>query len=91
MGAAGGAGAALLVLITALVWVVKYLIPAQVKQNSAFMTEALANMKANTDAIKSNTKVTDKLATMLEKSIAVRDERDASFAKALERIERKVE
>lgn len=89
-GAIGG-GAVAIILVGLLVWVVKKVIPAIISQNREVVTEALNNMKANTSAIEANTRATDTLARNLDKAAVIRDERDRSLFKQLDRIEKNSE
>ena len=82
-----GVGSAL----TTVVWISKKLVGAMVAQNRGLIEGALENMKANTEAIKSNTEVTERLAITLDQTIAIRDERDKSVFRQLDRIERRIE
>lgn len=62
-----------------MIWVIKRLVNA-----------ALANMAANTAAIEANTSATRSLSNTLTQAIAVRDERDKTMFKQLDRIEEKM-
>lgn len=75
-GALAGGGVAALIL-GLLVWLVKVLVSA-----------ALRNMEANTEAIKAQSEATNALVGEFRQQAIVRDERDRSFSRALDRIER---
>jgi hypothetical protein len=81
-----------------LVWLVKRSTAATLSQSRAFadnmreqggklLDSALDNMKANTKAIEANTKATEALVRNMEHAMIVRDERDKSLFKTLERVE----
>jgi len=73
-GAVAGGGVAV-VILGLMVWLVKRLVNA-----------ALKNMEANTEAIQANTGATQALANTLNQAIAVRDERDKRVAEDLKEI-----
>ena len=66
-------------VVAALVWGFKRL-----------LTGMLDNMKANTDAIKENTRATTRLAERVDRAVVVGDERAKYVSASLERIERAV-
>lgn len=74
-------------LLGLLAWVLKRAFTAILGQNKTLVDEALANMKANTAAIEANTGATRKLSETLNQAIVVRDERDRTMFKQLDRIE----
>lgn len=89
-----GAIVALLVAVTATVGTVSYLAKrlgtATASQNRVLIDAALKNMEANTAAIHVNSAATTMLTRMIEQSIVVRDERDKSLFRTLDRIENHV-
>lgn len=60
------------------------------EQGKQLVNAALKNMDANTEAIKANSAATAALAATLRESIVVRDERDRTIFKQLDRIEGKI-
>lgn len=80
-------GSIIAAVIALIGWGFKRMITALLGQNKQLVTEALLNMKANTDAIGANTEATRALVTTLNQAIAVRDERDKTMFKQLDRIE----
>jgi hypothetical protein len=91
VGAAGGAGAIVLLLVGAVVWVVKRVIPAIITQNRTLIDGVLDNMKANTRAVEANTKATEQVASGLTHFVKSQEKRDEFLFKQLDRIERKQE
>lgn len=82
--AAGGTVAVALALIG---WGFKRVVNSLIGQNRQLVTEALTNMKANTAAIEANTSATRELAGSLKEDRIIRDEREKSLFKQLDRIE----
>ena len=77
--------------MTAIIWISKRLVTSSVSQTKTLIDAGLTNMRANTEAIQANTTATNELAKSIEKQGIIRDERDKSFSKQLDRIESAVQ
>jgi hypothetical protein len=85
---AGGIIAGVLMLLG---WGFKRMVTATIAQNRELVTSALLNMKANTVAIETNTTATRELAQSIKEDRIVREERDKTLFKQLDKIENKIE
>ena len=83
------AGGVVAVALAALVWMAKRMVTSLIAQNKLLVTEALNNMRANTEAVNANTIATHEFSATLKQDRAVREERDKSLFRQLDRIERK--
>ena len=81
------AGGVVAVALGILVWLAKRVVGSLISQNKLLVTEALENMKANTQAVHANTQATNELVINMREDRAVRSERDRSLFKQLDRIE----
>lgn len=81
------AGGVISVALGALVWIVKRMVVSLIFQNKLLVEEALVNMRANTAAVGANTAATNELAQDMRTERSVREERDRTLFKQLDRIE----
>ena len=71
-------------------WVVRVSVGAIIKQNEALVANMLEGIKGLTEATTINTEATRALANQIHQSFIVRDERDRTLFRQLDRIERDV-
>ena len=90
----GSVGAIAVLCVGALIWIAKGTVKSLTTSQQKFVNElvdgALANMRANTQAIDAMTKGLQTLATEFQRASAVRDERDKALFELLRDIKTEI-